>query len=368
MQNYSATVVNRKQKSKEILLWFISIILFFVTMMVTLLYFLTWHLLGAICAIVLLPLATIVYPFLIIFGNLGNGVSIGLSFLLVVATFTLLLNVYTFTNEGHSFFYFLSTHAPFHQTVTRIRHFYGWTWLFWTEILAYAILYVLSPVYVLFGPFREFVYNISLKSKMWAKDHPIFFVGILFLFYLEIAFMIPVLVYQYLGKAQLFDGIVGAIAIIAFIALQFQNVTPPFFVPTFLNSQSSSPAKGSHKIIARPSEPTWITICIINLGITTFKDCVFQVTFPEGFCIQDDPNLYKDKDYSKTFKIRNNKTIIEFLPPDNYMTFAPCTNLIFPMCILTPKDTCEYQIVATLTSESAWGAYSKPLYIYINDK
>ena len=203
---------------------------------------------------------------------------------------------------------------------------------------------------------------------MWAKDHPTFFAGIIFMFYLQIAVAIPALAYYLLGKDHLFEGIFGAVAVIAFIAFQFQNMTPPYFVSTFLDSANISTTNGTLKTELKPSTPTWISIGVTNLGITTYKDCVFQVTFPEGFLVLDDFDLYKDKDFAKIFTLRSNKTIVEFLPHDNYQTFAPCSSLVFPICVLSPANASEYQIVCSLTSESAWGVHDQPLTIVISDQ
>jgi hypothetical protein len=175
-------------------------------------------------------------PFIIIIGKLGNADIIGSHLFLVILSVILLFNAWFFGHQGHSILYL----RPRTADVTRkilplLKRFYGWAWLTWVEYLGYAFLYVTSPFYVLLGTLRETVFAISLKSKVWAKDHPTFFSGLIFMFYLQVAFGIPTVVYHFLGEDKLFEGIIGAIAIITFVALQFQRMTPAYFVPAFID-------------------------------------------------------------------------------------------------------------------------------------
>jgi len=363
-----AKIINRKQKFKEYLFWFIAVAPLFILILPATMWYLyqQWNIPGAVFAGLLLPISAVIYPFVIIIGKLGNIATIVFNFILVAIIFTLLTNAWTFTQEGHSIFHIRPrTRNNFIEILVRLKRFYGWAWLIWVEYLGYFLLYVLSPLYVLIGPLRQIVFMISLKSKVWASDHPVFFSGLLFFFYLQVAIGIPGVAYQYLGKDKLFEGIVGAVAVITFIAFQFQKMTPPYFVPTFVDSDNTSFANGTFRTKAKPSTRTWLSICVTNLGLTTFKDCVFQVIFPQGFSIIDNFDLYKDKDYAKHFTVRATNTTIEFLPRDNYLTFAPLSNLIFPICVLTPKDPSEYQIVTSLSSESAWAVHNQPLIIVV---
>ena len=374
MQSMEAGIINRKRDRRKYLFWFLALIpLFVFTLPFTILsLYQQWNIPGAIFAVLLLPISAIICPFVIIIGKFGTA-TIVLNFFVVIVNFILLLNAWIFGREGYSILHLRPrTTNIVVEILIRSKRFYGWVWLTWVEYLGYFLLYVLSPFYVLIGPLRQIVFTISLKSKVWAKDHPSFFSGLIFMFYLQVAVGIPAIVYQYLGKDRLVEGIIGAVAIITFVAFQFQKMTPPYFVPTFVNSHNTSFANGTFKTRAKPAAFTWLCICITNLGISTFKDCVFRVTFPQGFSIFDEFDFYyKDKAYAKHFIVireTSDTTTVEFLPGDIYMTFAPCTNLTFPIYVRTPKDLGEYQILTSLSSESAWGSHRQPLVIAVTDE
>jgi len=367
-------IINRKQEFRKYLFWALTVIpLCIVTFWAIWYLYQQWNIPGAIFAGLLLPVSVVIYPFIIIIGKLGNADIIGSHFFLVILSVILLFNAWFFGHQGHSIMYL----RPRTADVTRkilplLKRFYGWAWLTWVEYLGYAFLYVTSPFYVLLGTLRETVFAISLKTKVWAKDHPTFFSGLIFMFYLQVAFGIPIMVYHFLGEDRLFEGIIGAIAIITFVALQFQRMTPAYFVPAFIDPHNKAFASGTFKTKAKPATPTWLHICITNLGISTFKDCVFRVTFPQGFSIFDEFDFYySDRAYAKHF-ITNRETTdtitVEFLPRDNYMTFAPCTDLTFPIYVLTPKDPGEYQISTSLASESTWGLHHRPLVIAVTEE
>lgn len=361
-----ATIVNRKQNRKKYLFWALACIsLFIFTLPFTVFsLYLQWNIPGAVFAALLLPISAIICPFILIIGKLDTA-TIVFNFVLVTLTFILLLNAWIFNQEGRSIRHLRPRTMKF-----VLKRFYGWVWLIWVQWLGYFLLLVLSPLYVIMGQLRQLVFTISLKKEMWAKDHPSFFSLLIFFFYLQVAIGIPALVYQFLGKDKLFEGIIGAFVIITFFAFQFQRMTPPYFVPTFVAPNNTSFANGTFRTKVKTATPTWLYICITNLGTSTFKDCVFQITLPQGFSIFDDFDLYEGRAYTKHFTVRatDTDTTIEFLPLDNYMTFAPCTNLIFPIYVLTPKDPAECQIATSLSSESAWGVHSQPLTIMVADE
>jgi hypothetical protein len=368
-----AGIVNRKRDRRKYLFWLLALIflLFFTLPFTVISLYQQWNIPGGVFAVLLLPISAIVCPFVII-GKLGTA-TVVFNFFVVIVSFTLLLNAWIFGQEGHSILHLRPRTKNFVvEILIRSKRLYGLVWLTWLEYLGYFLLYILSPLYVLMGPLRQLVFTISLKSKMWAKDHPSFFSGLIFMFYLQVAVGIPVIVLQYLGKDRLFEGIIGAVAVITFVAFQFQKMTPPYFVPTFVNSHNESFASGTFKTEANPAAPIWLRICITNLGISAFKDCVFRVTLPQGFSIFDEFDLYyRDEAYAKHFRtIRetSDTTTVEFLPGDNYMTFPPCTNLIFPIYVQTPKDLGEYRILTSLSSESAWGLHRQPLVVAVADE
>jgi hypothetical protein len=372
MQSIEAGIINRKRDRRKYLFWipaYISALVVMLPLTVWLLYQ-QWSIPGAVFGGVLLPISAIICPFVILTGKVSNTAFIVFNFFWVILSVSLLFNAWVFDQQGHSILYL----RPRTADVTRkilplLKRFYGWAWLTWVEYLGYLFLYVTSPFYVLLGTLRETVFTISLNSKVWAKDHPTFFSGLIFMFYLQVAFGIPIIVYTFLGEDRLFEGIIGAVAIITFVALQFQRMTPAYFVPTFVDPHNTSFASGTFKTKTKPATPTWLHICITNLGISTFKDCVFQVTFPQGFSILDDFDYYKDEDYAKHFvTVQETNTVVEFRPRDNYMTFAPCTNLIFPIYVRTPKDPAEYRIVTSLSSESAWGLHRQPLVVAVTNE
>ena len=369
MQSMEAGIINRKQNRRKYLFWSLALISLFITIPFTVLFlYQQWNIPGAVFAVLLLPISAIICPFVII-GKLGIA-TFAFNFFWVIVSFISLFNAWIFTQEGHSILHLRSrTTKIVIEILIRLKRFYGWVWLTWVEYLGYFLLYVLSPLYVLMGPLRQAVFAISLTNKMWAKDHPSFFSGLIFMFYLQVAIGIPAIVYQYLDKDKLFEAIIGAVAIITFVAFRFQNMTPPYFVPTFVDSHNTSLANSTFrtKTKVKPDTHTWLYIRITNVGLSTFKDCVFRVTFPQCFQISDKFGLdYKGQAHAKHFiTVRGTNTIVEFPPRDNYMTFAPCTNLIFPICVQTPKDPAEYQIVTSLSSESAWGVHNQPLFITV---
>jgi hypothetical protein len=372
MQSMETGIINRKRDRRKYLFWFLALaFLLIVTLPFTIVFlYLQWNIPGALFAAILFPISAIICPFVIIIGKFSTA-TIVFDFFWFIVSFILLFNAWIFAQEGHSVLHLRPrTKNDVIEILIRLKRFYGWVWLTWAEYLGYFLLYVLSPLYVVIGPLRQIVFTISQTKQMWAKDHPSFFGYLIFVFYIQVAVAIPLVVYQYLGKDRLFEGIIGAIAVITFVALQFQKMTPPYFIPTFVDSNNTSSANGTFKTKATSATPTWLYICITNLGISTFKDCVFQITFPQGFSIFDEFDFYyKDKDYAKHFvTVRGTDTIVEFLPRDNYMTFAPCTNLIFPIYVRTPKDPAEYRIVTSLSSESAWGLHRQPLVIAVTNE
>jgi len=319
---------------------------------------------------VLLPISAIVCPFVTLVGRATGTGFVVFHFFWVMLSVSLLFNAWVFERQGHSILYLRPrTTDVARKILPLLKRFYSWAWLTWLEYLAYLFLYVASPLYVLLGTLREAVFTISLRSKVWAKDHPTFFSGLMFMFYLQVAFGIPSVAYAFLGKGGLFEGIIGAVAVITFVALQFQRMTPPYFVPTFVDSHSPSFGDGTFRIKAKSATPTWLYIRITNLGISTYKDCVLQVTFPQGFSVLDDFDSYRDEGHAKHFAVvRETNTIVEFRPRDNYMTFAPCTSLIFPIYVRTPEEPAEYRLVTSLSSESAWGLHHQALAVAVTNE
>jgi len=359
----------RSQKVKGVVFWTLGLCL---TLVVTLPYALfafsqAWKVVGLVCATIFLPLAIPAYPFVVAAYSLGNWIVVVRDFLIVGVNFALLITAWTITN--HRYLKPTATISLRQTLLVRLVHvkdFYVWLLLTWAEFVAFFLLYVFSILFIFLGTLRQLVYEISLKSRMWSKDHATFFRGLLFMFYLQIAIVIPGLTYQYFGKDRLIDGIAAAAVLLVFMALQFQKMTPPYFVPTFVDSQGTLIGYKRHDLKAKASTPIWLFLRITNLGITSFKDCSLEVTFPEGFEILDDPDLYKKADFYKRFSVRQNKRIIEFLPRENYLTFAPCSHLIFPIFVRTPAEPSDYQIITKLASESAWGEHSEPLRIVIS--
>lgn len=365
MQDMGATIINRKQNRRKYSFWALAGISLFFTLFWTFFsLYLQWNIPGAIFGALLLPISAIIYPFVLIIGKFGTA-TIVFNFVFVALSFMLLLNAWIFTQEGHSIW-----HLRPRTTKIVLKRFYGWVWLNWAQLLGYALLIVLSPLYFLMGPLRQLVFTISLKQKMWTRDHPSFFSILIVFFYFQVAIGIPLLVFRFFGTDKLFEGIIGAFVIITFFALQFQKMTPPYFIPTFVDLHNTSLTNGTFRTKVKPATPTWLYICITNLGVSTFQDCVFQVNFPKGFSILDEFDLYEGRAYAKHFTVRatDTDTTIEFLPRDNYMTFAPCTKLIFPIYALTPKDPAEFQIVTSLASQSAWGVHSQPLSVVVADE
>lgn len=358
----------RAQRVRGTIFWILGLGLsLFVTTPSTLFYFYqAWKAVGAVFAAIFLPLSILAYPFVIATYELGNWVTVVVHFLIVGINFTLLMTAWTLTIYHHSIpAPDISPRNIIIIRLIRAKDFCLWLLLTWVEYVAFFFLYVCSILFVLVGPLRQLVFTISLTSKMWSKDHTTFFSTLLFMFYLQIAIGIPGITYQYFGKDRLIDGIVVAAVILTFMAFQFQKMTPPYFVPTFVDSQGMPLGHKHFTLKAKASAPICLFLRITNLGITTFKDCSLEITFPEGFEVLDDPELYKGVDFSKRFTIRQNKCIIEFLPRENYMTFAPCSHLIFPIFITTPAEPSNYQITTKLASESAWGEHRQPLTIVI---
>ena len=53
---------------------------------------------------------------------------------------------------------------------------------------------------------------------------------VLFVFYVQIGIIVPVIVYEYLGKEYLMSGITAAGFFLVFVAFQFPRMLPPYFV------------------------------------------------------------------------------------------------------------------------------------------
>lgn len=364
-----ATIIDRKRRLRESLWWIVALLpLFFVTLPLAILHsYQQWSIPGALSAAFLLPFSVVALPFIVTIGGLANTGGIVFSFLWVAANSVLLFNAWSFAKEGHQVLRLCPpTMTSVRDVIGRARRFYVWVWSVWAEYLAYFLLVVLSPLYVLLGPLRQLVFTISLKNNVWAKDHPSFYGYLMFVFYLQVAIGIPAAAYLYLGTDRLFEGIVVAIAIVTFIALQFQKMTPPYFVPTFVDPDNQFCSDGPFKSRVDPAVPIGLAIRITNLGISAFKDCTFRVTFPRGFSVLDGFDLYQGNPYAKHFTVRESCTVAEFCPRDSDMTFAPCTSLVFPIYILSPEENAEYQIVASLSSESAWGVHNQPLSIIVS--
>jgi hypothetical protein len=368
-----AGVIDRKRNRRKYLFWFLSLIFLLVSTLpfTVISLYQQWHIPGAVFAVLLLPISAIVCPFAII-GKVGTATVVS-NFAIVIISFTLLLNAWVFSQEGHSILHLRGrTKNIVLEILIWSKRFYVSVWLTWLEYLGYFLLYILSFLYVLVGPLRQLVFTISLKTEVWAKDHPSFFSGLISMFYLQVAVGIPAIVYFFLGQDRLFEGIIGAVAVVTFVAFQFQKMTPPYFIPIFADSYNASSASGTFRAKAKPTAPTWLCIRITNLGISTFKDCVFRVTFPQGFSIFDEFDFYyRDEAHAKHFiavRETSDTTTVEFLPGDNYMTFAPCANLTFPIYVRTPKDLGEYRIITSLSSESAWGLHQQPLVVAVTDE
>ncbi|MCX6009676.1 MAG: hypothetical protein NTW48_06555 [Chloroflexi bacterium] len=355
---------------KDLVLWILGTVLFFIALGSEVNYFLqAWNITGGILATIFFPLGIIVYPFIIIVKGLGSWLDIVIHFIIVATMLTLLIMAKTLTdNQSTIFPPKANLRIRSTAVILQIRRFFIWALLQWSEFIGFFIFCILlSPIFVLFGPLRQLLFTISLRSKIWSKDYRGLFNVILFFFYLQLAIAIPTIAYQYFGKDGLLEGIVIAGFLVTFMALQFQKMTPPYFFAAFLDPSNPNEDEVLPKFRIKVSSQAPLFIRITNLGITTLKDCTLKLVFPEGFKIVEDCDLYHKIDFPKNFSVRQNKPCVDFLPKDNYLTFTPCTHLVFPIIVTTPSAKGKYIINVTLSSESAWGEDTQPLIVDVVD-
>ena len=346
---------------KSILLYVLGgFLLFFIVMPYAFYYFyLSWKLPGVIGLTIFFPLGIVAYPFIVAIKGLGGWLSVVVQFLIVIVVFGFIASARILSDKERVAFP-IKTEVHLKEKLKvvclNIKRFCEWLFLSWIEILGVAILLPFSVIFILLGPLRQQLFVASLKSKIWRKDYKTFFTLLIFFFYLQVVITVPGSAYQYFGKDRIIDGVVVAVALLAFIAFQFQRMTPPYFEATFLPSEGKSyQDKPQFLVKARVSQRILVFVHITNLGLTAFKNCVVSIVFPEGFTIVGDLRLYKGVDFAKKFVIQKKNQCIQFLPNDNYMTFPPCNNLIFPIWIKTPKEAGKYKVKTTLSSESTWG-------------
>lgn len=343
------------------------LLLFFYVLPASIFYFYAaWGLIAAILIFFFLPLGVLIYPFLILIHGLGGWPEFVFNLIIVIIVLAMTMTVRKWSEE-----YKVEEATIVEETGFKIRietilndvkQFIKWLLLIWTEFIGFSILLPFSVIFVFVGPLRQLLFIISLRSKMWSRDFKDFFTVMLLFFYLQIAIAAPGMAYEYFGIDRILDGIVVAGLLLTFTAFQFQRMTPPYFEATFLPSLGDSYEDVPRSIVkANVDTKALLFVRITNLGLATFKDCVFSVVFPEGFEIIEDTRLYSGIDFEKKFSLQRKNRCIQFLPNDNYITFPPCNHLVFPIWVNTPKKTGKYKISCSLSSESAWGEEKREL-------
>jgi hypothetical protein len=364
MINWKAEIIDKKLSRLSILSWFLFYVCLFFLFSLTIGFFYSaWNITGLVIGFILLPFTVIACPFVILVLDLAPILTTIIYFVILIITTIFLLNVWTIATQKH----ILKIPKSKVLIFTRFRELfkaYIWILQFWIEFWVYGILIFISPIFILFGPLRQLVFTLSLKNSIWASDHPGFFSIVLVVAYFQIAIGIPALVYQFIGNEKLFEGIALAVALLVFLALQLQKMTPPFFVSSFCSPDGKRLEKKHFRMAVQPDSVVWLFISVTNLGLTTFKDCTFKITFPAEIRVIDDFDQYVSTPFYKNYILRGNCTIVEFLPNNNYLTFPPLGQLIFPILIHTPEIECKkYRIVTSLSTESAWGEEQEPLSI-----
>jgi len=252
--------------------------------------------------------------------------------------------------------------------VSKIKGLLKQTLLNIGEFVGFVILLPLAPLVILMGPIRQLIFTISLRSKLWQKDYLGMFKILLFLFYVQIAIGVPVIVYERLGSQHLLNTIVVAGFFLAFVALQLPRMLPPYFVAIFMPTENGSYRDDvAFSVTAKPATLTLLYFRITNLGTTFFKDCVCSFSFEEGFTVLDSPQCYKGLDFEKKLIVQKKNRCAQFLPDMNYLSFSPCNHLVFPVWVQTPTKLRKYKIKIMLSSESTWGEAQESLTVEVAD-
>jgi len=352
-------IMNKRKVIRRLLYLLTFLLLLYVIPASAYYIYAAWGLIAAISLIFFSPLGILIYPFTILIKSTGNWPDFILNLVIVVIIFVSIMIARKWSEEYQKTETRITDNrfkSRFKIILLDIKRFIEWLLLFWSEFIGLSILLPFSIIFIFMGPLRELIFAISLRSKMWSRDYKGLFNALMFFFYLQIVIAVPGIAYEYFGIDRILDGIIVAGFLLTFIAFQFQRMTPPYFEATFLPTESSSYQDEPKYIVkAKAATQVLLFVRITNLGLATFKNCVFSVVFPEGFEISEDPKLYKGIDFVKNFDVQRKNRCIQFLPNNNYMTFPPCNHLVFPIWVNTPNKAGNYRISSMLSSESAWG-------------
>lgn len=211
-----------------------------------------------------------------------------------------------------------------------------------TGFFGFTLLIVFNPVFMLFGALRETVYIISLANRDWEKSYRESIRFLHFLFYIQVVSIIIYLWDEYLGATELYQSVLAAGVIVAFIAFQFPRMTPPTFATVYTNKE----AFNRREIVVKPQTQVVLLFCITNVGLIAYKNCLFNVHFENNF------KIHKPK--GSLYAVTNQDRTAIFTPDKAYMTITPYSQFMLHLPVLTPEQQGSYKIRVVLSTESAW--------------
>lgn len=218
------------------------------------------------------------------------------------------------------------------------------------------LIFPLAPIMVLIGSVRELIFTISIRTGLWKNKYDTIVKGAVFFFYLQIAIGVPWLAIHLLGMDHLFDGIVAAGLIIAFLAFQYPRMLPPSFDVTFTTPPKRD--KTYSKSVEAGTD-TMIFLYVTNLGLIHLKNCACYIEFEEGFKALGSP--------SYLCSISSQSRRLEFSPNNFYLSLPPFLNRQMVARVQTPIKPGNYKIKIGLYSESTWGMATQSLSVRVTD-